>query len=120
MADRKNIKISPETHERLTKSKPDNATWDGYLHHLLDAYHDPRPRIPRYHRTDDDNSGNPWEPVSHEEREELAERARELQDEVNFKKLLQESGGTSEAAASLIAELTADRVVEKLEAASDD
>jgi hypothetical protein len=110
MADRKNIKVSPDTHERLSDTKPDNSTWDGFLHHLLDAYHDPRPRIPHWGTTFEEVGS-----LSHEDREELAEQARELQDQVNFKELLQEMDDTSEASAALIAELTADRVVEKLE-----
>ena len=115
MADRKNIKVNPETHERLVNSKPENSTWDGYLHHLLDAYHDPRPRIPRW--------GTTWEDLasmSREDEEELAEQARELRNQVNFKELLQETDDTSEASAALIAELTADRVVEKLETETND
>lgn len=109
MADRKNIKVSPDTHERLVNSKPDNSTWDGYLNHILDAYHDPRPRIPRWGKTLEEVA------MSREDREELAEQARELQSQVNFKELLQEKDDASEASAVLIAELTADRVVEKLE-----
>jgi len=115
MADRKNIKVSPDTHERLVNSKPDNSTWDGYLNHLLDAYHDPRPRIPRWGTTLEELAS-----VSHEDQEELAEQARELRNQVNFKELLQETDDTSEASAALIAELTADRVVEKLETETND
>jgi len=115
MADRKNIKVSPETHERLVNSKPENSTWDGYLHHLLDAYHDPRPRIPRWGTTLEDLAS-----MSREDEEELAEQARELRNQVNFKELLQETDDTSEASAALIAELTADRVVEKLETETND
>lgn len=110
MADRKNIKVSPDTHERLSDTKPDNSTWDGFLHHLLDAYHDPRPRIPSWGTTLEDVGS-----LSHDNREELAGQAQELQHQVNFKELLQEMDDTSEASAALIAELTADRVVEKLE-----
>lgn len=115
MADRKNIKVSPDTHERLVSSKPDNSTWDGYLHHLLDAYHDPRPRIPSWGSTIEELAS-----VSHEEQEELAVQARELRDQVDFKKLLQESDNTPETTAVLTAELTADRVVEKLETETND
>ena len=115
MADRKNIKVSPDTHERLVSSKPDNSTWDGYLHHLLDAYHDPRPRIPSWGSTIEELAS-----VSHEEQEELAVQARELRDQVDFKKLLQELDDTPETTAVLTAELTADRVVEKLETETND
>lgn len=115
MANRKNIKVKPGTHERLVDSKPDNSTWDGYLHHLLDAYHDPRPRIPRWGTTLEERAS-----LSRELEEELAEEARELRNEVNFKELLQDSEDSSEAAAALIAELTADRVVEKLETETND
>lgn len=115
MADRKNIKVKPDTHERLVDSKPDNSTWDGYLHHLLDAYHDPRPRIPRWGTTLEELAS-----LSREEQEELAEQARELREQVNFKELLQNSDETPEADAVLIAELTADRVVEKLETETND
>lgn len=111
MGDRKNIKISPDTHERLVNSKPDNSTWDGYLNHLLDAYHDPRPRIPSWGTTLGELGS-----MSREDQEELAEQARELQNQVNFKELLQGMDDLSEGSAALIAELTADRVVEKLEA----
>ncbi|GCF15770.1 hypothetical protein Harman_37050 [Haloarcula mannanilytica] len=110
MADRKNIKVSPDTHERLINSKPDNSTWDGYLNHLLDAYHDPRPRIPSWGTTIEELGS-----MSREDQEELAEKARELQDQVNFKELLKEMDDTSQGSAALIAELTANRVVEKLE-----
>jgi len=110
MADRKNIKVSPNTHERLANSKPDNSTWDGYLNHILDAYEDPRPRIPSW-GTSLDELGS----LSREDREELAEQARELENQVNFKELLQKSDGASDTSAALIAELTANRVVEKLE-----
>ena len=110
MADRKNIKVSPDTHERLINSKPDNSTWDGYLNHLLDAYHDPRPRIPSWGTTIEELGS-----MSREDQEELAEKAREIQDQVNFKELLKEMDDTSQGSAALIAELTANRVVEKLE-----
>ena len=110
MANRKNIKVSPDTHERLSDTKPDNSTWDGFLHHLLDAYHDPRPRIPSWGTTLEEVGS-----LSHEDREELAGQAQELQDQINFKELLQKMDDTSEASVALIAELTADRVVEKLE-----
>ena len=87
----------------------------GQSHHLLDAYHDPRPRIPSWGSTIEELAS-----VSHEEQEELAVQARELRDQVDFKKLLQESDDTPETTAVLTAELTADRVVEKLETETND
>jgi len=113
---RKNVKISPDTHERLASSKPDNSTWDGYFHPFWMPMRILAPKPPativpiqrlkkRQHYT---------------KKEKLGEQARDLRSQVDFERLLQESDGTSEATAALIAELTADRVVEKLEIETND
>ena len=118
---RKNIKVSPEVHERLSESKPDGHTWDGYLHHLLDAYHDSRPRIPKYVRSDQEGAGRDLEQLAAmtpERKRELADRAKELRDEVDFKELLEQED--SEPSVHVIAEMTAERVVQKLEGESDE
>lgn len=122
MSDRKNIKVSPDVHEALNDSKPENSTWDGFLDHLLRAYHDPRPRLPPSHALEEtEGPGTPLEHVAMgEDRERINERAQELADEVNFAALLHDSDDGSEAAARLIAEMTASRVVEKIEANDDD
>lgn len=36
MADRKNLKINPETYERLREEKDQFETWDGLLNRLVD------------------------------------------------------------------------------------
>ena len=109
MPDRKNLKISPDVYERLKETKGESGTWNGFLHHLLDAYHDPRPRIP--------SKGGTIGELAERDHEKLAERANELVEEVDFAPLLEanESGF-----AGLIAELMAQRVVEELEAQSHD
>jgi hypothetical protein len=113
MGDRKNLKIDESVFNRLANSKPENSTWSGFLGHLLRAYHDPRPRIPNT-ISNDATGQERWQEVADLDKQELAEDAKELMEEVDFKQLLQSTDNSTEAAAELIAERTADRVIEKL------
>jgi hypothetical protein len=112
MGDRKNLKIKESVFNRLADSKPENSTWSGFLGHLLRAYHDPRPRIPN--TISNDAAGKEaFQEAADLDKQELASDARELMEEVDFKQLLQSTDNSTEAAAELIAERTANRVIQK-------
>lgn len=118
MSDRKNLKISETMYEDLKCNKPDHVTWGNYLGHLDEAYWDPRPRIPRLKRESDRTSADvdgfihpdDTKRIHHDspERHDLAPKAEELLDEINFRKIFRETDDVTEAKEQLLRDLLTD------------